>query len=341
MSSLFKPPEKSSLKIVYDSKVPSFKQLIDEVCFTLKQNMKSEKIELSGEIQHRIKDFESLYNKIIRHELNANFFDKIADVAGIRIVCLYRTDLERIGKIIHKNFEVIETDIKTEKTPFSEFGYMADHYVVKLSPSFSGPRYDSIKSVCCEIQVRTVLMDAWDSISHHLDYKQEIDIPSHLRRDFYALSGLFYVADTHFEMFRDSVDALKQNIKNEVKKDNFSLVQEMNLTSLQAYLEMKFPKRPHLNSQVYSQLLAELQDTGYSSFEKLDRALESAIPAAELYEKQNKLKINFVDAGFVRVCLLLCDDTYVNYYEKKFKNRFDINLFNYRKRLITQNHFHA
>ncbi|MBI4489516.1 MAG: hypothetical protein HY694_10565 [Deltaproteobacteria bacterium] len=53
-----------------------------------------------------------------------------------------------------------------------------------------------------EIQIRTIAQDAWASISHYLDYKKESDIPAQLRRDFYALSGLFYVADRHFAMLK-------------------------------------------------------------------------------------------------------------------------------------------
>ena len=54
-----------------------------------------------------------------------------------------------------------------------------------------------------EIQVRTIAQDAWASVSYHLDYKKEETIPVELRRDFYALSGLFYIADQHFKILRD------------------------------------------------------------------------------------------------------------------------------------------
>ena len=52
-----------------------------------------------------------------------------------------------------------------------------------------------------EIQVRTIAQDAWDSVSHYLDYKNN-SIRDELKRDFYALSGLFYVADTHFSFIK-------------------------------------------------------------------------------------------------------------------------------------------
>ena len=87
---------------------------------------------------------------------------------------------------------------KTLKT--SEFGYMDDHYIVRLPKECKGPRYNDIKPLKCEIQVRTISMDAWDAVSHHLDYKQKIDIPSkkyHLliqpnNISLYGIDGMYF-----------------------------------------------------------------------------------------------------------------------------------------------------
>jgi ppGpp synthetase/RelA/SpoT-type nucleotidyltranferase len=326
LSSLFKPPDKELVRKEYDSMEKAYIRLIEEVCFSLRKSIKEQKIEINGEIQYRVKDFESFYNKIIRYEIESDPFDKIRDIAGIRIICLYRSDLEQIGKIISENFEVIETDIKTQRTPSTEFGYMADHYTVKLSKEYLGPRYDDLKSLFCEIQVRTILMDAWDSISHHLDYKQEIDIPTRLRRDFYALSGLFYVADTHFEMFRDSVKTLKFQLQDSIQKDQFDLNQEVNLTTLQAYLKWKFPNRESSTEENYSDLITELQETGYTQFTKLERGLNKVALAVEADEKDDPpvefepdietgepIPTKYADIGIVRTSLSLLDPKYAKY----------------------------
>jgi len=61
---------------------------------------------------------------------------------------------------------------------------------------------EEIKKIPFEIQVRTIAQDAWAAISHYLDYKKKSVIPDQLKRDFHALSGLFYVADTHFLFIR-------------------------------------------------------------------------------------------------------------------------------------------
>jgi putative GTP pyrophosphokinase len=78
---------------------------------------------------------------------------------------------------------------------------MSVHHIVRFGSKHKGERYDNIKNIPFEIQVRTIAMDAWANISHYLDYKTEQDIPTELKRDFHALSGMFYVADKHFQLF--------------------------------------------------------------------------------------------------------------------------------------------
>jgi len=57
-------------------------------------------------------------------------------------------------------------------------------------------------------------MDAWATVSHYLDYKTDADVPLGLRKDFQALSGLFYLADTHFEMFYGATGRSQQETKD-------------------------------------------------------------------------------------------------------------------------------
>src|SRR5947208_10717429 len=104
-----------------------------------------------------------------------------------------------------------------------------------MKSEYKGPRYDAISGMPFEVQVRTILMDAWANVSHYLDYKGEADVPKPLRRDFYALSGLFYVADSHFEMFfKSSKDSRKQMAKLASESQSELTEQDINLDSLTA-----------------------------------------------------------------------------------------------------------
>lgn len=204
------------LKADYDSKADDFQFLIDTVKFILQKEISRNKIKIHS-FTHRIKAFDSFLDKVRRKNIT-DPFKNIHDLVGLRIVCLFLPDLELMGNIIHREFDVFEADDKVDNSELDIFGYMSLHYKAKLKVNSSSQGLNAIQETPFEIQVRTIAQDAWASISHYLDYKQESFLPAQLRRDFYALSGLFYVADTHFAILRQEqskffVDkTLKKNI---------------------------------------------------------------------------------------------------------------------------------
>lgn len=320
-SSLFKPPDMRKLRRKYDKVHPLYEQLVEEVKYVLSKGVKDKKINVS-DLNGRVKSFESFYDKTIRKEITNDPFESIEDIAGVRIICLYRSDLERIEELIKDKFNVIKSDVlrKLEEMPF---GYMSDHHVVTLPKHFRGERYDAIRSLKCEIQVRTVSMHAWATVSHHLEYKQEVDIPSDLKNDFRALSGVFYIADTLFQKFREAREMSLKTLVDSVEMDQFNLDQELNFDTLRAYLYWKFPDRAKSGDIDYSDLLSELLKANINNIWKLDEMLTNTRDLFMKYERENppsmkfskkdgKLEIRpfkkgekkeYSDVGVVRVCL--------------------------------------
>jgi ppGpp synthetase/RelA/SpoT-type nucleotidyltranferase len=297
-----------NLKDQYENLYPLYKRLCREIIFTIKDEMKKARIKNRG-ISHRIKTFDSLYKKIIRKNISPNIFSNVQDIAGVRIICLYRSDLEKIGDLISKSFEVESMDTSRTRSE-TQFGYMADHYIVKLSRDCKGKRYDDLKSLNCEIQVRTVVMDAWASVSHHLAYKKETDIPSTLRKDFNAVSGLLYAADTHFELFKEGVKKSKEQLLNSLRSDNLDLGQEINLDSLGAYLRWRFPERERYSVSTYSDLVSDLNKFEYFTIGELDKVIQLTDKKANYLEQEEMHQRFYSDTGFVRICLMLYDNEY-------------------------------
>jgi putative GTP pyrophosphokinase len=159
----------------------SYSQLIDEVKYILEKALEKTRTKINN-IEFRLKDFDSFYAKIIRKDYGGAPFDLIEDIAGIRIICLYRSDLEKIEDVIKKNFRVLSS--KTIRDTPLTFGYLSDHYIVCIPDKYTGIRYDSIKCLKCEIQVRTVSMHAWATVSHQLDYKLKPTFPPNLKTIF-------------------------------------------------------------------------------------------------------------------------------------------------------------
>lgn len=315
---LFPPNFKQKLREEYDRRKGCYEDLCDEVVFALKKMLQNKKIHSISPRETKIKTFDSFYGKVLRKGILDNQFDAVEDISGVRITCLYRADLQNIGQIISNLFEVIEADTSRTRTE-APFGYSSDHYIVKFGKKGYGARYDSIKELKCEIQVRTILMDAWATVSHHLDYKQEIDIPKDLRTDFNALAGLFYVADSHFELFKEGVEEARAKLAETVKQDKFDLNQEINLDSLMAYGKWKFPEREITESDS-GMIVKELKDFGYVHLADLDAKVNKVIDVLKEIEieefRLEKWKPKWFFDGLIRTILDLTDDKYAFRHEK-------------------------
>ena len=70
----------------------------------------------------------------------------------------------------------------------------------------------------CEIQVSTILQDAWAEIEHDIVYKSPEDIPFRLRRRFACLAGLLEIADREFESLRQDEMVVRQAVQSRIKK---------------------------------------------------------------------------------------------------------------------------
>jgi len=308
----------------YQKQYKTWENLRDEAVFIIEHELSKRNIKYHA-VHKRIKTLESTLQKAQRQEKADPF--SLTDMVGIRVVCLFLSDLERIAAVINEVFDVASQDDKIKGQEVALFGYMSVHFIVGLKSSYSGPRYDSVKGIAFEVQVRTIAMDAWAATSHYLDYKSEEDVPNNLRKDFYALSGLFYVADQHFEMFFRSRLESKKVIAKELKGPATKIQLELNLDTLQEYLKNRFPDHPLPDAKDVSPLLQELKALGYASIEQIDSLREQFYPIALAVEKESYAaspRLRFNAVGIIRVLL---DLKHESYREERFTTKH--NLHNY------------
>jgi ppGpp synthetase/RelA/SpoT-type nucleotidyltranferase len=259
------------LKEHYELRAPLFKALKEEVIHEVTLSLENESLKFHS-ITARVKSLESITAKAEDKELT-NPLEELPDIVGVRVVALFLSDVKKIAGLFEKTFDVHLVDNKIDDGDSSKFGYLSIHIHGKLKSHFSGTRYDLIKAISFEIQIRTIAMDAWASASHYLDYKSEEDIPSDLKRDFHALSGLFFVADKHFELFFQSRAKSITKVQHSLIESTNGLNQELNLDTLTAYLCSKYPDRTEVSSDSISQLVTSLRQAGYDTLEKLDSKL--------------------------------------------------------------------
>ncbi|HEX8823767.1 MAG TPA: hypothetical protein VF794_27855 [Archangium sp.] len=312
----------SELQTEYEIKRPAFDQLKGEIIFALEDAIKKTGVDIHT-LSSRVKTLESIQSKARRFEIKAPL-QELNDIVGVRVVCLFLSDVPRLLEAARKCFKIISEDDKINSENVELFGYMSLHMIGTMPDEHKGPRYDHIKGMKFELQIRTILMDAWANVSHHLAYKKELDVPRDLRRDFHALSGLFYVADQHFEIFFRSSQSSQREMANLLgAADPAANRIEINADTLRAYLAKKFPDREgHAGS--LSVLIGELAQAGYRWINDLDAKLSEAWDIFVEYEKQNRLPESgmFIREGVVRVALGLVDDNFERIVHKNLSEKY-------------------
>jgi putative GTP pyrophosphokinase len=146
----------------------------------------------------RIKEFDSYYKKYLRLRKSGITDPYITDLMGIRIVCLFIGDIAAVIELIKERFDVIETEQKGHDT-FKEFGYESTHLLIKIPADIVRERGQTGCEVA-EIQIRTILQDAWAEVEHELFYKAEFTpYDSPMKRKLAAVNASLSLADIIFQ----------------------------------------------------------------------------------------------------------------------------------------------
>ncbi len=221
---------------------PDYECLCTEVQYVLQKRLGAKGIEVSA-VTSRAKTLESFMEKVQRKEY-ADPFSGITDFAGVRVVCLYAPDTRLIDEVIQEEFDVVEKVDSLNERDSDRFGYGAIQYVVKLGKVMSGARYEDLRHLVCEVQVRTVLQDAWAIVAHHLTYKRESEVPKALQRKLNGLVGLFETADNQFDQIRREREEYVSEMRESSSSGASFLAHEVNSDSLREFLAWKLSDLP-------------------------------------------------------------------------------------------------
>lgn len=123
-------------------------------------------------IETRIKEFESVEEKFARkynEPITIEGIKKhIRDVAGIRIVTLFKDDVYKIRDAIKRQPSLVVIEEKDYIKQPKNNGYRSLHLIVSVLIYYKGEAW----SVPVEIQIRTKAMDLWASVEHYCYYKK-------------------------------------------------------------------------------------------------------------------------------------------------------------------------
>ena len=166
-------------------------------------------------IKARMKTAESIVKKLRRQGYEStieNMVKYINDIAGIRIICSFTSDIYRIADLIREQKDLNIVEIKDYITYPKESGYRSFHMIVTVPVYLS----DRIVDTKVEVQIRTVAMDFWASLEHKIRYKKDIDpaIADELAMEMRACAEVSARLDRRMEAVRRHLEELESLSKH-------------------------------------------------------------------------------------------------------------------------------
>ncbi len=205
---LKKLPERKRLFSSYETLFPEYESHLLKVSRKIRNLIVRSHI--NATIKHRVKAFDSYFDKILRNSSSSRKKVQINDLMGLRIVCPFLEDLDSVENLITRNFTVLEVERKGLKHSFREFGYDSVHMLIDASDgSFSG-NIPHCRNVC-EIQLRSILQEAWAEVEHELIYKANVSLFNDpVKRKLASLNAILTLSDVIFQEIRDYQKQIQQ-----------------------------------------------------------------------------------------------------------------------------------
>ena len=155
-------------------------------------------------IKSRIKSSESIVKKLRRNGYEStieNMVEYVNDIAGIRVICSFSSDIYRIAEMIRNQNDIEVLAIKDYiKTP-KPSGYRSYHMLITVPVYLS----DRIVRAKVEVQIRTVAMDFWASLEHKINYKFEGDVPQNIKAELVECAQMITDADSRMLRLNEEI----------------------------------------------------------------------------------------------------------------------------------------
>ena len=161
-------------------------------------------------VKSRIKTPESIVKKLRRDGYEStleNMVNYVNDIAGIRIICSFTSDIYRIADMLASQQDIQVLTVKDYMMNPKKSGYRSYHMIVQIPVYFSdGP--DEVK---VEVQIRTVAMDFWASLEHKIQYKFEGQAPAHINAELFECARMVADLDAKMLSLNDEIQGFNED----------------------------------------------------------------------------------------------------------------------------------
>jgi len=214
------PPDQNLMREEYEK----YAVIRHDIVNDLKERIEKILVALNSSptVSGRNKNFSSFFGKYIRLLRNGEKNPRITDLMGVRVICPFIEDLKVCENLIKENFDVVETEIKGRYN-FKEFGYESTHLLISI-PQFIIEKFGDPGTDIIEIQIRTILQDAWAEVEHELVYKAEFSpFDEPMKRKLAAVNASLSLADIIFQEIR----IYQKKFSGEIEKRRESFYQKI------------------------------------------------------------------------------------------------------------------
>ena len=217
-------PDKKELEEAYEKKSQLYDAVLENLVRQLDKQLKQGGLRFS--LKSRVKSFSSYYEKLLEQIGKTKSPDNrpyIQDILGIRIVCPFLENLQSAEELLRSHYLLFDVERKGAEHSFREFGYQCIHLLLEL-PEDLRKDYPGLDIGICEMQIRTILQDAWAEVEHELVYKANFTpYDESLRRKLAALNANLSLADVIFQEIRD----YQRSLHTELEKRRRSFVEQL------------------------------------------------------------------------------------------------------------------
>lgn len=189
----------SKFLLPYEQAVEEFKVKFKTLRSELKAREEYSPIEF---VTGRVKRVSSILDKARKLNVPMDRLETgIEDIAGIRIMCQFEEDIERLAQLIRERQDLNVLYCKDYIQNKKESGYRSFHIIVEYPVQTSL----GMKRVLAEIQLRTLAMNFWATIEHSLNYKYKGTIPADIAARLSKAAEAAYRLDREMSSIRDEI----------------------------------------------------------------------------------------------------------------------------------------
>ncbi len=209
-----------------------YEQMIDEL--SVKFENIAKELSLDGQhspielVQSRVKRIASILDKANKKNIELNEIEeKIDDIGGIRIICRFVEDIDKVVCLIRER-EGFDLNVVKEQDYVNnkkQSGYRSYHIIIKYTILTGKGK----KELLCEIQIRTLAMNFWATIEHSLKYKYKGNIPEELKKRLRSSAEVAFLLDKEMGLIRNEIVEVQKEIKvkNELVDQTMKKLQDL------------------------------------------------------------------------------------------------------------------